>query len=629
MINKWRDAEVHHMKSGLVFWDQYRTRSLNFDQLKQDIQTIEMYLASTGSGKIEGPAVEEHEIAKKGDAILEFRNSGSEIHPILRFRVASNLMAEASPLFKQILSTPPAPKFPIPKVKGRHLHADVDVTPPTFHKCEDGMEVKVYQMPQLELNEHDALSILFHAAHMHNQQIPREMDFPLFIALAEASMRYQCTSPIEFQVEYQWLPYWRDVEGDEYRDGLLTISYAFGERRLFSAMSEAAILEAVDEADIDRREHWPQAVKDRIKAIRSAKLAQIEECCANTLKEYLKPPNISTERRSSVSSFALTSVPRCPRGSHLCDSTNLGWIMLVYNELQILPSMMGGGSFASSPARPKRSLKDLFDCLKLIPSAPQVHPGNCDPGCRLRNDINAIYNSISGLTLRDVSGKNGWALSRQASDEMCNTFSESFNSVPDIHFESPVGKETLSANETICLKILSNIAGVKDLNSFAMVDKGFYGVYKRNEATLLKNIMKAEKRTRAMSALDTTLLGFQDPFKRSNTPRPPLNARSGGGQDPIYLSSDGVSPVGVNNRFDAILSTSRIAGVAPMTLEEAHRILWPDEIARYEQTITAPIDNRQEKFSMGNGGKAEDKTLVEPDSKHLRHERDYVLGLGI
>jgi hypothetical protein len=215
-------------------------------------------------------------------------------------------------------------------------------------------------MPQKELNKHEALTILLHAAHMHNKLVPREIDFPVFVSIAEVCLRYRCTAPLELQVEYQWLPEWMHMAGEDSPDGLLLISYAFGLRGIFTRMSKTAILNASDEEQIQRKESWPQTVRDKIKAIRSAKLAQIHDCCTSAMEEYFKPPREDTERKASVGSLILTTTPRCPRGSHQCDATNLGWLMLVYNELRVLPSIMANIQFQGVTKAPRRSIKVGF-----------------------------------------------------------------------------------------------------------------------------------------------------------------------------------------------------------------------------------------------------------------------------
>ncbi|KAG9230156.1 hypothetical protein BJ875DRAFT_385770, partial [Amylocarpus encephaloides] len=412
LIVKWRDNSIHAMKSEkLLFWEQFKIRSLNFERLKLDLKAISQVIDTpepSFDNHVADPNIQEHVIAKNGDAILEFGNKGREGYPMLRFRVSSHLLAESSPLFAQML---------LPQQPGTIPPADMEnqlPEPPGRHVCKDAMEVKVYRMPQIELNCHDALGILLHAAHMHNTKVPRQIEFPVFVSIAETCLRYRCTSPLELQVEYQWLPQWIHMANDESPDGLLLIGFAFGLRKIFTQMSKTAILNAVDEDEIQSKEIWPQAIKDKIKAIRAAKLAQIHECCTKAIEEYFRPPSTTIDRRTSVGSLELTTSPRCPKGQHLCDATNLGWLMLVYNELRVLPSLMNKVGFQNLPKSPRRSLKGLLDCLRLMPSAPQVHEGVCDYAPAFRSTIDRIYNSISGLTLKDITGQDGWALSKHA-----------------------------------------------------------------------------------------------------------------------------------------------------------------------------------------------------------------------
>jgi len=101
LISKWREESVHRMKSEKqFFWEQYRIQSLNYDRLKNDIGEIVNHL---GAKDDETPnvAMREYVVAKNGDTILEFANSGLEApsSPILRFRVSSHLcLHNSSPL---------------------------------------------------------------------------------------------------------------------------------------------------------------------------------------------------------------------------------------------------------------------------------------------------------------------------------------------------------------------------------------------------------------------------------------------------------------------------------------------------------------------------------------------------
>jgi hypothetical protein len=633
LIVKWRDTSVHRMKSEKpLFWEQYKIRSYNFDKLRVDLQSTEKLFDVADAGEIPHMAIREYIIARNGDTVLEFANAASEIHPILRFRVSSHLLAEASTLFSEILS-------PRQQGKGAPLDMIADLPPPP--KCEtwkDGTEVKVYQMPQIEFNHSESLTILLHAAHMHKQKVPREIEFHVFVSIAEVCVRYWCTSPIELQVEYRWLPQWVNVTSDEYRDGLLLIGYAFGDKGIFKKMSKTAILNAVDDAELDAK-RWPAVVRAKIKAVRAAKLAQIQACCTNAIEEYCRPPLDNTDRRSSVGSLIMTTIPRCPRGSHLCDATNLGWLMLVYNELRVLPSIMKNVGFHDLPKSPRRSLKELVDCLRLMPSAPQVHTGVCDYAPAFRSAINDIYNSVSGLTLRDVSGRNGWALSKDAglTEDRYDDISAELHELPVMEYpDDGSGLAPMSSNEAVCFRILSHLDDIEDLNAAAMIDKGFYGVYKRNEATLLKNVMRAERRrtTSTLSITSPDITGFREDLRRDAAPlRPTIRiSPATGSEESKYLLSDNIQNQQYNDLYDVSPPSSPISQEAiPMSSEEAHRILWPDEMFQEmqpDQPKAVPAE-RNEKYLVRDVSHIEDKTIMEEDNKHLRDEKDLALGLGI
>jgi hypothetical protein len=643
LIAQMRDTSVHRMRSEKhMFWDQYQIRSSDFEKLKLDLQAIER-LFNQAEGGEEGPnmTIRECVIAKNGDTILEFANAASEIHPILRFRVSSHLLAEHSPLFAQFLS---------PQSPGNNPPLDMISQlppPPSRYTCKDGMEVKVYRMPQIELNKQEALTILLHAAHMHKDRVPRQIAFQTFVSIAEVCLRYQCTQPLEMHVEYQWLPQWVDKLQDDKFDGFLVISYAFGLRRIFTRVSKTAILNAADEEEIRSKELWPQAVRDKIIATRAAKLAQIYDCCTGAIEEYFKTPSEATGRRASViGSLQLTTSPRCPRGSHVCDATNLGWLMLVYNELRVLPSIMKNVGFHDLSQPPKRSLKDLVDCLRLMPSAPQVHSGVCDHAPMFRSAINDVYNSVTGLTLRDVSGKNGWALSKHAGP----TENHNDHMVRDlVELEAPleVPKETKRAvamsNEEISFRILSHLDVIDDLTAAAMIDQSFYRAYKRNEATLLKNIINAERR-RTVSQANPDVAPIRRALKAEGAnglsisiPRP--------GKEPKSLAADLLKfpqqvagqPSPNDDLYNASPPFSPVS-YQELTQEEhdeAYRIIWgedasvPKAASRKANGLAKQPIERNDKCLFGDVAHTGDKArLMEEEGKHLRDEQERELGQG-
>ncbi|KAK0105815.1 hypothetical protein ONS95_004331 [Cadophora gregata] len=655
LIDKWRDESIHRMKSEKhLFWEHYRIRSLNFDRLKLDLKAIEKIFGEVEDGQAPNLAIREYVIARDGDTILEFANAASEIHPILRFRVSSHLLAAASPLFFQFLSSQkPGGSQPLDMISQLP-------PPPSRHICKDGMEVKVYQMPQIELNNNEGLTILFHAAHMHNPKIPRQIEFPVFVSISEVCLRYRCTSPLELQVEYQWLPQWIHLIGDDNADGFLVIAYAFGLRRIFTRMSKSAILNATSDEDIQSKTLWPQAVRDKIKATRAAKLAQIQDCCQTAIGEYFRTPSSSADQGPNIGTLQLTSQPRCPRNSHMCDATNLGWLMLVYNELQILPSIMKDVGFQDLPDSPKHSVQNLVDCLRLMPSAPQVHSGVCDYAAAFRSDINDIYNSVKGLTLHDVSGKNGWALSKNAGpseDRLDDLPKDAAELEAPLEYRRQTRRQIAISNEDISMRILSHLENMEDLNSAAMIDKTFYHAYKRNEATLLKNVFKAERR-RTMSTANQDVSGLRKGLRPNSQRSSPLNLSiPGSNQEPKSLAADRLrfppavgatgSDAESNDLYDASPPFSPIedddedevveeVDEIPMSEEEAHRILWPDAVSTRVSSpiVRARVNNRErapennEKCLVGDVVHIEDKVRIVDGDKHLRDEKDMALGLG-
>lgn len=433
-----------------AYWPWYERRFRHYDAVKETIMQVDRQLmtAAEGAGKRARKIVRDYVIAPRGNAVLEFANTGDYHTPLLRFRVSSHMLAETSPIFEAVFGG----QFSHPRILDRDLReldGQVPREPPRSVACADGSSVKLYSMPQLEPNKEEALTILLYAAHMQNEKVPREISFEQFTAIAEVCLKYQCTSPLELFVEHRWLPAWLHKASEHQPDGILLISYAFGLRRLFTRMSKTALLNIVDEEELWAKP-WPNAMKEKIWAVRNAKLAQVYDACVGAVQDYFRPPGhlfgagvppsdnpprtSSMLRPSSyfsnpplpsyVSLFSLTSAPRCPKGDHWCDATSLGWLLLVLNELQLIwtivnPSVVptAQGQHIQQP----RSLAQLLDVLRSVPGPPHpAHPGStvCDPAPALRAAVNDVYNSISGLTLFDVDGKrHGWGLSKHRLNE--------------------------------------------------------------------------------------------------------------------------------------------------------------------------------------------------------------------
>lgn len=447
-----------------AYWPWHERRFRHYDAVKETIMQVDrlLMMAAGDAGKGGKKVVRDYVIAPRGNAVLEFANTGGYDIPLLRFRVSSHMLAETSPIFEAVFGG----QFSHPRILDRDLReldGQVPREPPRSVTCADGSSVKLYSMPQLEPNKEEAFTILLHAAHMQNDKVPREVSFAQFTAIAEVCLKYQCPSPLELFVEHRWLPAWVHKATEQQPDGILLISYAFGLRRLFTRMSKTAILNIVDEEEL-RAKPWPQPMKEKIWAVRSAKMAQVNTACVGAVQEYFRPtgqasgddgaganngeqrvgagflpsddpPRTSSLLRASsylpkpplptyVSLFSLTSTPRCPKGDHWCDATNLGWLLLVLNELQLVwtivnPSVLPDAQVQHS--QPPRSLAQLLDVLRSVPSPPHpAHPGStvCDPAPAFRAAVNDVYNSISGLTLFDVDGKrHGWGLSSHRLNE--------------------------------------------------------------------------------------------------------------------------------------------------------------------------------------------------------------------
>ncbi|RYP73898.1 hypothetical protein DL771_003340 [Monosporascus sp. 5C6A] len=644
----------------------YEVRFSDYDLVLNDLNETRCLLQAAESCVFPQAAIQECVISQHGDAMLEFPNTDAENFPAYRFRVSSHMLAETSPVFARMFGL---------RSSGGALDAGYEQVlppPPTRHKYGDGSEVKLYRMPHVELNTKRAMEIVLHAAHMHSEKIPRDVGFDQFVAIAEVCLRYQCTSPLELIVEHRWLPQWIHKavpRGGDVPDGLLTILYAFGARRLFARVSKTAILNLVDETDL-RAKPWPRAVKDKLWAVREAKMEQVYACCRDALREYLRPPpppphaltltdtaaaatvvaepngngngngNATTSNRSSV--LMPTTTPRCPKGSHACDAASLGWLMMTFAEMEVLPHILGPGQdrglTAHLPPPPRRSLNQLFDSLRFMasPPPPDHHGGVCDYASAFRSAVNDVYNSVPGLSLYEVSGRHGWALSSPSRHHQHNHHCHSDNAkqqqpapedqmrrpprAPDYphHHRYAQGRACLAgAPDAVRLRILGLLDDLNDLHAAAMVSRSWYDTYKKNELPLMRGILRrrADRLSfgRAQGAVDAddgggraikdataaASVAGRDPafpvscFEESDDDE----GDDASGSDYCDDAADGDGAVDENHGNDSEVSINALAPSTPegsrhslldsvMTREEAEQILWPPSIS--SGTIPSP-----------------------------------------
>ena len=368
-------------------------------------------------------------------------------------------------------------------------------------------------------------------------------------------------------------------------------------------------------------------------------MAQIYASCASLMKEYVRvTPYLQAINKDAEG--ALTSTPKCPKGLHQCDAANLGWLMLVYNELGILPVVMDTVNGRYPFIQSGKSISSLVQSLRKMPSPPQLHSGICDYAPAFRSAINDIYNSITGLTLRDVTGIDGWALSKR--HDMRSKFSD--DALREV-FELPAPMEQKepdpvdTANETISLRILSYLDDLQDLHATAMVNKSFYSAFKKHELTLMRNLIKAGKRKGAANMSLNGVVSHQDetpttqinghvsPVRPDSTYKVPKFQRG-----PILESSDedlyGTTPP---------VSPLRLYTDLSLSMTEVHEILYPnDGIANGNREKPSkngifgddsPDRDSNAKFLSGDIVHV-NKSLVVEGGKHLRDEQDRNLRMG-
>ncbi|KAM4063797.1 hypothetical protein HRG_006908 [Hirsutella rhossiliensis] len=715
-VHRMRNASVTSIRSAdPQFFPRYEIRFRDYEKVKQELSEIRRLLQCAESGISPSRPVQGLDISPRGDAILEFANLAADQaadEPVLRFRVSSYMLAETSPIFARMFSGHAA---------SLHLHEAEDISeqlppPPTSYVCTDGSEVKLYRMPQREVNRLGSMEVLLHAAHMHNEMVPREVGFDQFVAIAECSMRYKSTSPLEIVVEHRWLPQWMHKGAENMPDGLLAISYAFGVRQLFTRMSKSAILDLVDEKDLQSKP-WPQKIKDKIWDVRCAKVAQVYACCTGTIQEYIHTPardaGLEPERvpptdpRNRLNepamtprpAAALTSSPRCPKGNHSCDAANLGWMMLGFNEMDLLPQIVHPSVLLHLPeAEPRpRSLAQMIDVLRRMPSpAFPVHRGGvCDPGPSFRAAIADIYDSIAGLTLHDISCKShGWALSKHQMDEPQPAAEIGLERMAALDRAYTVAQEL---PDGVRLQILDELDDVDDLQAAARTNRGFYQTYQGHEGDLVRKFLRGDRARGGSSRepvddlddgkvlktvsdqmksegpgvradLDAVTLQSDDESDVSEsepesdddtisidgTSTPLAHELPGqpSAEPPRYVESESNphcgtegppqprqppvnsprSPHTVPPKQSHVMTAA--ADEAPMTDEEAARILWPPPL--YPEPLAArampaaSVEGIREKFRMGDVcfvEGLEEKMLVVMGQKQLRSDHDRRIGL--
>ncbi|KAK1978170.1 hypothetical protein LZ30DRAFT_729793 [Colletotrichum cereale] len=657
------------------FFPRYLIRLKNYDRVKQDLVIITRILQLGESGVSDERPVKEHHVSPRGDAILEFANLGAESMPVLRFRVSSFLLAETSPIFERMFT----------EHSHMEIHDDEYMTdqlapPPTPYICDDGAEARLYRMPQLEHDSEQALTTLLHAAHMHNDKVPREVSFEQFVAIAEVCLRYRCTSPLELFVELRWLPQWIHKGNEDMPEGMLLISYAFGLRQLFMRMSKTAILNLVDEEELQSKP-WPQKIKDKIWYVREAKMAQVHACCVNTIQEYLRrptkavkqedapdlpnglslpqvttrspSPGPSADTSTPIESLVFSSSPRCPKGSHWCDATNLGWLMLVHGELQLLSTMLKPmvlGNLDNPPKTPRRSLAQLVGLLRTIASPPEVlHKGGvCDPTPQFRAAINDIYNSVSGLTLHDISRRaHGWALSRHRSKQPQAVLQGRLK-----HPDKARDAKNLLTDE-LRLRILRSLDSVDDLYAAAMASRSFYQTFQDNELLLTRRFVKTHRRmtlTKLTSFAGISPSEDKVPKEEADALKAEVEAMrnieelfDSSEEEENAESSETQAAKQSTSVVEAFLSVGSYEGApgsdtpSPSVLsdEEAQRILWPasslsprDRSPHISVGKTAAKSGlMREKFRTSDPAFVEEKMLLGSEDKQLRAERDRRIGL--
>jgi hypothetical protein len=188
-------------------------------------------------------------------------------------------------------------------------------------------------------------------------------------------------------------------------------------------------------------------------------------------------------------------------------------------ELDMLSAVVPSPVFFHASAPQNRSLLEIINSLCLITSPPQCHGGICDFAPVFRTAIKDIYESISGLTLFDVSGKHGWALSKNANpssrpqnplqhqngnssgtqggelmqEQLFEIAARKRYAPGDLHYRRSFPTVGLlrdgdddddGDDDIVYFKILRLLDNPRDLRAAALINRRFYRSYLRNETRL-------------------------------------------------------------------------------------------------------------------------------------------------
>ncbi|KAI9803607.1 MAG: hypothetical protein M1825_001950 [Sarcosagium campestre] len=350
-------------------------------------------------------------IAQNGDLVIDMAST-----PSARFRVSSQVLTQASPFFDYVLNPyhpgelstrgPPPPDLEanIPRKKPvRMSDTSLTVMHLTMH-------------PDMTIQ---SFTTFLYAAHLRNDKVPRNIEFQEFVDIAVTCHVYKCTAPVEMWVELVWLPSWRDhVAGKGYED-FLFISYVFGLHSLFEIYSKSLVLKLRGKNWPEPSRKLPQEVWRVFRDMRARKLKEILDCCRDTMHTYLPPPGsrpVSLAQDDSAGGIVelknadalrLQRPTRCVQGSHECDATNLGILMMVMNEVGILLAVLDEKKEEHFTYWEINSLSQILSKLCAAPSAasPQICSRACDYAPSFRNQMCAIYNSVKGPTVRETNAR--------------------------------------------------------------------------------------------------------------------------------------------------------------------------------------------------------------------------------
>ncbi|RPB26217.1 hypothetical protein L211DRAFT_804956 [Terfezia boudieri ATCC MYA-4762] len=343
----------------------------------------------------------------EGDVLLTLPSTSG----IARFRVNSNILCIASPVFRAMLGA---------KSQFRERAA---------------LSARTSTSEPLELSLADddpnALTVILRIIHLQYDWVPPSLNADQLYTIAVICDKYDMRQSLEV-----WLVNWisplvepsaSPVSGDNW----LFIAYALGRKDLFRRLTKELILQCRSDEDGNLlmngntlSEHIPGHIVAEISARRQQTIKGMNDCLYSIVQEYSAPD---------------TSKCKCTSKQDACDDIALGFLIRTFKRLKIYPeasqivlqqaiqefkTLLDGVSFPSNVlfedgtskyqcryCNNHSSANYCYSCHRTayVVANGTSHANTCSPLLGYKEKIQDLYNSIEGLSYTDFVRVNALA----------------------------------------------------------------------------------------------------------------------------------------------------------------------------------------------------------------------------